>query len=178
MKYMDQTITEKEALALHEHLSECEECMEDFKIYDEIMMSFAEAPLETLADDFEDCVMEKIAACGVAYEKRSMAVDSFVTFVIGTVSVLFGLGFMLVVNREQIMNYLMTSALFGDYARAISPMVNVVIEYTQNFINIVSNFAGAAGGLIADYKYVVLTGFVILLVAQYILRKKEDKVEV
>jgi hypothetical protein len=177
MKYMDQTITEKEALSLHEHLSECEECMEDFKIYDEIMTGFAESPLETLADGFEDLVMAKIDACGVTYEKRSNAVESFVTFMVGAVSVLFGLGFMLVVNREQIMNYLMTSEIFGDYARAISPLVTVVIGYAQNLISVVSNFAAGAGGLISDYKYIVLAGFVGLLVTQYILRKK-DKVEV
>lgn len=177
MKYMDQTITKKEARLLHTHLSECNECMEDFKIYDEIMAGFAETPLETLADGFEDLVMEKISRCGVAYTKRASAVDSFVTFMIGAVSVLFGLGFMLVVNREQIMNYLLTSEIFGAYARAISPMVNVVIEYTNSFITTVSNFAGGVGSFVSEYKYVVLTGFVVLLIAQYVLRKK-DKVEV
>lgn len=177
MKYMDSTITKNEAEMLHKHLSECSDCMEDFKIYDEIMTDFAEVELVPAPDNFEDAVMAKVLECGVEYGKRANAADSLFTFVIGAVSVLFGLGFMLVVNREQIMSYLLESDIFGPYAKTVSPMVNVVMEYTNSFINQITDFASGIGGIISDYKYIVLVGFVALLVAQYILRKK-DKVEV
>ena len=172
MKYMDGMITEKEANHLHDHLSQCDACTESFKVYDDILADFAEAPLYEAPDGFEEAVMAKVAACEVPYQKRAQGIDNLFTFAVGFVSVLFGIGFLLVMNREQIIHFMENSELFGGYARVISPMLNLVLEYTSNFMNAVIGFAVTMSGFVSDFRFIILAGCVALLATQYMIRKK------
>ncbi len=175
MKYMDNTISANEAKALNAHLALCEKCMSDFLAYDEIMSEFSELELVSPMDGFETAVMAKIEECGVIYEKRTSLLDNIITVIIGFASVLLGIGFLFAINRDQIIDYLESASFIGSYVSFMKPMLNLITEYSNSFINVVTTFALNCARFMSDYKYGILIAFIAILAIQFI--RKKDKVE-
>lgn len=178
MKYMDQIITENEALLLRDHVSSCADCLEDFKIYDEMMTDFADIEIISAPEGFEESVALKIEESGFVYKPRNKFINNLLTNLIGGVAVIFAIGFIFIVNRDNIMNFMLTNDFLSSYMDIITPMTNLITTYTNNFIAAVSQFASSVAVFAAGNKYYILGAFIALLIAQYvILRRKENKVE-
>lgn len=113
MKYMDSEINEKEAFELHNHTANCEECRVMFALYAEIMDGFdmteeIEAPL-----GFEEAVMESIANVVPGY--RQSFTMNLGCIMLSIFSVLAGLGTLLVIRREYIMEYMINTPGLEKY---------------------------------------------------------------
>lgn len=177
MKYMDSIITEQEATELRSHIEECEICKEDFIMYNHILEEFSnidniiEAP-----DDFELQVMAKIDKLEPIYIDCETKSESLLCALWGSFSVFAGIGTILIINKEAITNFIMKNPNFSAYADMLIPVENYVEQFKVSLASIFTSLIESTSGYITSLKYVSLIAFILLMVAQYIIYKK-DKVE-
>ena len=173
MKYMDSVMTEEEAMRLGVHIESCASCKEAFSIYDMMMDDFLDLELIEAPDGFELQVMEKINELPLVSEKIKNSVDNATTLVWGTFSVLLGAATLITMNRDVILDYMISSETLAPYAQ----MIQVNMEHFEMI------FANAQATLysmltvfntyIAGSRYIILTIFVGLIVAQLYIYRKE-----
>ena len=173
MKYMDSALSETEADLLAKHLDSCDKCQEDFNVYDEMMGGF---PIETTIapDNFESLVMAKIRELP---EPKYANSDSMLCVVWGVFSVLFGLGFLAVINREAIIQSISANPALSGYADILISVSNFVERFVYAFTNAADSFFVAASGYIASSRYLLMLIVAVLVMVQYVIYKK-NKVEV
>lgn len=178
MKYMDMTMTEKEANALKEHIGKCAECYEDFLTYNEILEGFSDNSDNIAAPEgFEACVMEKIYGLGEIYKEKE---NSFYPFFYGiwcVISMLCGFGMLLILNKEAIMNYLSSNAMLSGYVKYFEAIESYGLQFKANILNLLDMLLSSIGGYISNIQFVAVVALFILISAQIIIFRK-NKVEV
>ena len=181
MKYMDGEITAKESAQLGAHIENCEVCYESFKTYDVIKSEFDMNITECeypAPEGFVEAVAGKIALL----PERKKAVSSFenlVFIVWGVFSIIFGAGFLLFLNREQIVALMEGNEVFTSYLRFIEPFGVKIEELTVAVQTVMTDALSSAGEFFNSYRYVVLAVFFAAVIVQYAirLRKKKEKAE-
>jgi len=176
MKFMDGLLAEKEAVVLHKHVEGCAGCKEDFIIYSQILMNFevdteAEAPV-----GFVEAVMARIDVLPVHAVIKTGAGDTVLCAVWGTVSVMLGLGSLLVLNRDSVIAFVSSQPGLSAYADALTPVTAYMTELADNFGLVFQSAITAAAGFVGWIKYVCLASFVILAIVQFFLYRR-GKVE-
>ena len=169
-KYMDGIITEDEAYLLNSHLTECEQCKQEFMFYDELMTDIVELPTITAPEGFEKNVMASIA---LLTEEKTPVVNIYkkiYTWVLGVFAVLFGLAFTFIINKEAILSYMyskpslnslaiqmeMLSHDFSGYSEILKGVIINVVEIVNTTIN---NASGAI--VFAIISLCAIQGFII-----------------
>lgn len=177
MKYMDGNISKDEVFSLKKHIDKCDKCYEDFLIYDKILKGFSSMDnIVTVPEDFEKNVMSEIYALGDVYTNRENRSDALIYAVWGGVSVLCGLGMLLILNKDIIMNYFKSSPKLSAYAEYFEPVENFVVQFKSSAEELINSFMSYLSAYANDLKLVSLAAFIILVLAQIIIYKK-DKVE-
>lgn len=175
---MDSNISEKEALILKEHVGKCSVCYEDFLTYDEILDEFSSLDnILTAPVDFEDKIMAKIYALGDIYFPKESKYDGFMYAVWGGVSVLCGLGMLLILNKDVIINYFNSSPALNGYVKYFAPVENYVIQFKSNVEAIFNAVTSSVGAYTENLKFASFVAFIVLVMAQIFIYKR-DKVEV
>jgi len=173
MKYMDGTITESDADRLRKHITECETCKADFLIYDEIVSAFTELDNTPAPDGFVEAVMTKIEFLKPASAKASDKADGILLIVLGVFSVLFGLGFALVMNREAISAYLSAQPALAGYMETLAPFGVMVDEFAANIAAAAGSLFAQAASIFTGGRYIFLGIAVCLALASVVLAWRE-----
>jgi len=166
MKYMDDTLDESEAAKLGQHLSICPNCAMDFNMYDEILTGFSEMELIPAPEGFEERVMCRVAELPSFAAKLNSTVENMMCFIWCGISVLFGMGLLMNINREAIMEYLYAQpelagyanilAQVGEYSAALAG--NLMLTINQIIIR-VAEYANAS-------RYVLIAILAVLAAVQ------------
>lgn len=176
MKYMDGEINEKETLRLKAHIDSCATCRRDFKVYDYIM---GEMAADTGGDEpdegFTGAVMAKVSVLAEGKRNAMSAVDMIICTVFGVFCVVFGLGFLFVINREQIMEYLSGVPALSGYASALEPVSERVYAFFDNIVGLAGDFIGVCAGFLSDYRYIILGVAAALIVCQYFVLRRSAR---
>ena len=170
MKYMDGVLTENEAGSLHQHIKVCARCEEDFLAYDGIMNNFAEMSLSEPPEGFEIRVMEIVRQLP---EVGLKSVHRALYGVLGVFSVLLGLGIILNMNKESLLNWVDRYPQLQPLARIYAPISdavgNISLQVSSAAAQILSVLRQAGSGL----SYVPLLLFALLAAAQFVMYRRE-----
>jgi anti-sigma factor RsiW len=186
MKYMDRTINGKEAAELKSHIEGCKVCKADFEAYDDMMRSFDESSNKSgdfnifeAPDDFVEKTMEKINALNHSFTKV-LSADSFFCGLIGGVSLLAAVVFMLISGRERIFTFMEATPALSGFAAALRPFTAIVDSFAQNLQTAASGLVTAAGRLLTEGKWVFAGIALVLIAVQFAVfsrRKKNAEIE-
>jgi hypothetical protein len=173
MRYMDGALTDAEAVSLNRHIHACGHCKEDFLAYDGIMNSFSEMTLSEAPEGFERRVMEIIARAP-AMEAKS--VNRPVYGILGVFAVLLSLGFILVMNKEAMLNWMYQHP-------QLEPLINVFVPVSAAVDDISIQVSAALAQASAylqqagsNLDYVPLLLFGALAAAQFVIYRRERSV--
>ena len=173
MKYMDGVLTDAEAVSLNRHIKLCGHCKEDFLAYDSIMRNFSEMALTEAPEGFESHVMDIVMQLP---EVKAKFVNRSLSGILGVFSVLIGLGFILIMNKDAMISWLhqypKLEPLYNSLA-AVSAAVNNISLQVSAAMSQVSAYLQQAG---SDLIYVPLLLFWALAAAQFIIYRRERTV--
>lgn len=176
MRYMDNELTEKEALILRDHLDICPKCNEEFLIYDKILTDFTNLDLIDAPVNFEINIMEKINQLPKIHENVAALKENAFHVVWGIISILIGISVVLLIYKDQIVEYLSQSDVFSGLLVQFKP----VSDFANNILlNLSTQFVGAlnlATGLFTDFRLliviaIVVTGFIVFVTRKFIKQK-------
>lgn len=178
MKFMDSELNEDDAFLLKEHVNNCHSCKEDFIIYNQILEEFSDLNnVISAPDDFEINVMSKINDLGNIYSNAEIRKDNVFCILWGLFSVFAGLGTMLVLYKESIINFLSGTPNMSKLIQYLEPVEVFADNFKYSFIQLVNSVMSVATEYAVNLKYVSLIIFILLIAAQYFIYKK-DKVEI
>lgn len=178
MKYMDNMLTDSEATELGIHINVCSSCKEDFDIYTAISDEFAadSAILFEAPDDFEALVMAEISLLE-AHDITPATKDTFMGFVLGISSMIFGLGLTISMYKEQLLDFASGYPWLSDLITGASRISDLVFSQINSFTIATTSYFSTFNSLIVNSKYVILFIVAALTVAQYVLYTKSNKAE-
>lgn len=168
MGYMDSTLTEDQASKLNQHLRTCASCKEDFLVYDNIMKEFSKAEVIAAPPGFEESVMKKIQS--IEFKRNGLfSADSFVCVVWGMFSVLFGLGFILFLYKDAVLETLAAIPYMSAFIATMLP----ISEFVTSLSNSILLSGEVMLGIITSSRYIVLGIILCLATVQYAMYRKE-----
>ena len=170
MKYMDGTLSESEAFSLNRHIKTCGQCEEDFLMYDSILDDFSGMTLSEPPEGFELRVMSivrQLPEVGVKSAHRSLY------GVLGVFSVLLGLGIILDMNKEPLLNFMSQYRQLKPLLDIYAPVAAAVRDVSLRVSAAVTQALSYAQQLSSGLYYVLLLLFGILAAAQYVIYRKE-----
>ena len=173
MKYMDGILTDAEAVSLNRHITSCGRCKEDFLAYDSIMQGFSELTLTEAPEELEQNVMDIIIRLP---DVRPKSVSHQLSGILGVFSVLISLGFIIIMNKEAIMDWMYQYPQFKPLLNIFVPVstaVNSISLQVSGAVSQVSSFLRQAG---SNLYYVPLMAFGVLAAVQFVIYKKERAV--
>ena len=139
-------------------------------LLDEIMRETPEA--EFLAPEgFEEFVMQRIRA--LPEVKRGFnSLDSLLCVVWGAFSCLFGLGFLAVINRGAIMEFMTGSAALSGYAEAFYTLSAYIDDAAAAAAATAGNVFTVVSGYVSASRYVLMLIIAVLAMIQYVVYRK------
>jgi len=170
MKYMDGILTEPEAQSLHGHIKVCGRCKEDFLIYDGIMGDFSKMTLSEPPEGFEMRVMNivrQLPETGLKSVRRSLY------GVLGVFSVLLGLGIIMNMNRESLLNWIGRYPQFKPLLDAYAPIADAFGKISMQVSAALSQVSAYLQQAASNLYYVPLLLFLALAAAQLFIYKRE-----
>jgi hypothetical protein len=170
MKYMDGDLNERDAALLRDHLAVCGDCEADFDVYDFITGELTEADLTPAPEGFTMSVMSVITTLPQPKKITKQGLDRIVGITAGLVSLLFGVGFLLVLNREGIVEYLSGISALDGVIGVMIPLTESLAERTSGiFATVYDTFLSAL-----NFNRNVLIGIIaVLAVLQGLLYYKK-----
>ncbi len=177
MKFMDKTITNKEADKLKRHAAACPSCKADLEMYDEILSCFDDVEIFDAPHGFELCVLEKLQNIDIYTKKIAARVDSFMCVVLGVASVIVAVVFMLISNKAAILDYMSQTPSLAGIASFLRPLDALVQEYIANLGTAVDSVVHGSFVFLDTYKFIFLAAAAVLVgIRLYIGRKKKSGV--
>ena len=177
MSYMDNTLSEEEALKLNEHLKECEECREAFEMYEMITKDFETTEFMVKApDDFEEKLMSKIQGITPAYLlRKKMSLEEIHCIIWGSFAMLLGIGLALNIYSEPIMEYIAMNEQLLNFYSMLSPIEAVINEYVLEVFNFIEKLMVDMSGVLWYSK--IMGGILIILTCFVQFKANRSKVE-
>jgi hypothetical protein len=174
MKYMDGSIDESEAEMLGKHLSGCPQCAADFELYDDIIKGFSEMELIPAPEGFEERVMRRVAELPSLAVKLNSNIENMMCLIWGGVSVLFGIGFLMTLNRGAIIEYLYSYPELSGYAS----MLSLISEYGEALagslmIN-VNQIITSAAEYASAYRSALVAVLAVLTALQILVHRRSN----
>ena len=171
MKYMDNTLAETETDPLNAHLESCGKCRGDFMIYDEILRELSHQTVYA-PDNFEALVMDVIRKLPSDSKKFMSSADNLLCVVWGIFSVLFGLGFLAVMNRESIIGYLSDNPSLKAYADFLIPVSRFADAAAASLMSAADTLVTDVSAYISSSRYILMLIVGVLIMVQYVIYKK------
>ena len=174
MDYMDFNISEEDNFLLEKHLEECEECRESFELYTQILDEFSlDADIIEAPEDFEINIMEKIEHIEPDYIKEKSK-KNMVTYVfLGMTSLMFSLFLIVSLNKDVFLANPEKSPLLYTYYNFFDNIFNISLE-RFNISVIWQGISSALPYVIEGLKYTSIIVIVCMIVAQYLLHRRES----
>lgn len=177
MKYMDGVLSIEEANKLNLHIAECDSCREGFFAYQMMMEELQDNILEA-PDGFETKVMERIKDIDLDYKiKETMPIENITAMIWGTFSLLFGIGVLLFIYRQPVLEYLLQNPYTGDWAQAMVPTVDILSAYINDVKNKFEDILSNGNQIITSLRMVLVPALAVLGSIQYYIYRKK-KVEI
>lgn len=180
MKYMDKTISKREAEGLKAHAGGCKACRDDLELYNDMLRGFEESEIFSAPAEFCSAVMDKLESLEHSFNDRQSAVDNFLSTVFGVLSLVLAVSFMLITNREQILGYMDQTPSLAAISGVIRPFSALVESFWANLSASVGGIFASIGGFLSDGKYVFAGLAVLLIIVQFVIikrRKPENESE-
>jgi len=174
MKYMDGSIDEFDAAKLGEHLSGCPQCRADFEIYDNIMKGFSEIELTPAPEGFEERVMCRVAELPSHAVKLNANIENMLCLIWGGVSVLFGIGFLMTLNRGAIMEYLYSRPELAEYASIMELLGEYGAVLADSLMITVNQTIISATEYVLASRYFLLAVLAVLAAVQIVIHRRSD----
>ena len=173
MQYMDGTLSEANAAKLRKHIDHCEACSADFAVYDEIVGAFEICDETPAPDGFVEAVMTKVSALESVSVKAAGKADNILLTVWGIFTVLLGLGFALVLNREAISVFLAEQPALAVYMDTLAPIGVLVGDFVSGFATAAEALWVQTGAFLNGAKYFILGIAACLALTQVVLSLRE-----
>ena len=174
--YMDGNLTEDEEHMLNSHLVTCSKCKEDFSLYDTILEGFATMEVLEAPVGFEDAVMCKINALPNIHEKTARYLENVSFWIWGSFSVLAGVGFLLFINQEALMQYFYANPQLAGVAELFEPVSQFVTAFSSQYYYQMQDMFADLSVYLAGGRYVILAILAVLALLQIFVHK-ESKVK-
>jgi len=143
---------------------------------DEFLKDIPE-PVIFAPDNFEELVMQKIRALPADNKKYAHSADSLLCIIWGAFSVLFGLGFLAVMNKDVIIGYMSASPQLSGYTGILVALSDYINNITVYFMETSSAVISSVSGYILSSRYMLLLIIAVLFMIQYVVYKK-NKAEI
>lgn len=173
MRYMDSAITDREMASLKAHMELCESCREDFAAYERMLAEFAGMELSEAPAGFELAVMAKIGLLPAAYDGGESRLDTLICLVWGSLSVVSGVGMLLYVNRESVMQWAGDVPTLSACVDAFEPVSEAVTGFFAQCGQLVDAGLDAFGAYSTMLQLVLMGVFSALALAQFFIYRKE-----
>jgi len=172
LKFMDGPLSARENTELEQHAEQCPACAEDFAAYTQMMADFSETELISAPDGFEEAVMRKIRELPVI-ARSSEFFDSVVYGIWGAFSVLIGLGFILILNRDALLAGMSQNPAYANLMALISPVYAYVAEAAGRVANGWEAVMSDVSAYSEQIKYAVVAIFAVLAAVQFFMHRRE-----
>ncbi|NLM13667.1 MAG: hypothetical protein GX209_07970 [Epulopiscium sp.] len=177
MKYMDGILSMEEAQKLNFHITECESCRESFFTYQMVMDELRDEAVYEAPDGFEAAVMAKIKDIEVDYKlKEPMSMENITAMLWGMFSLLFGIGVLLCIYSQPILDYLLGNPYTMDWAQAMIPTVEVLAVYVNDIKTRLQELVSSGSQILTSLKMIAIPVLVVLASIKYYIYRKQ-KVE-
>jgi hypothetical protein len=178
MKYMDGILSMEEAKQLNLHLTECDACKEEFFAYQKMIDVLQDGQFYKAPDDFESTVMNRIKDIEVEYEiKKTVPIETISAIVWGFFSLIFGIGVLLVLYRQPVLEYLVQNPYLGEWANSMIPAMDILSAYINDFKTEMTNILGTIKYIFEVLRLILIPIVAVLGVVKYYIYRKE-KVEI
>ena len=177
MNYMDNTLSEQDALKLNEHLKVCSECREAFEMYEMITNDFeAEEFLVSAPENFEEELMLKIQNITPDYlTRKKMTMEEIHSVIWGSFAVLLGIGLALNIYSEPFMEYIYNNKALADFYTMLLPLETMISQYILSVFNFIEKLTVDMSGVLWYSK--IMGGILIILTCFVQFRASRSKVE-
>lgn len=173
MHYMDGNLAEKEAQLLNAHLSSCQRCKEDFELYDTILEGFGTIEVVEAPAGFEEAVICKLNALPNIHEKAARYLENVSCWIWGSFSVLAGVGFLLFMNQEALMQYLHQNPQLAGLTALFEPISAFVTTFANQYYYQMQDILQSLSSYLAGGRYILLGIFIVLALAQFFTHRKD-----
>ncbi|NLK97601.1 anti-sigma factor family protein [Defluviitalea saccharophila] len=178
MKYMDGILSMEEAQKLNLHITQCESCKESFFMYQMVMDELRDEAVSEAPDGFEAAVMAKIKDIEVDYKlKEPMPIDNLTAMLWGTFSLLFGIGVLLYIYNQPVLEFLLGNPYTKDWAQAMIPTVDVLSVYVSDIKSKLQELVSNGSQLFTSLKMIAIPVLAVLASIKYYIYRKQ-KVEI
>ncbi len=177
MRYMDNTLSEADALKLNEHLRECKECREAFEMYEMITNDFETTKFIVKApDDFEEKLMVKIQNITPAYlAHKKISLEEIHCIIWGSFAVLLGIALALNIYREPLMEYISMNEQLLNFYSMLLPVEAVINQYVMGMFNFIEKLMVDMNGVLW---YAKVMGAVLIILTCFVqFKANRSKVE-
>jgi hypothetical protein len=178
MNYMDNTLSEKDAIKLNEHLKQCGECREAFAVYEVMMDHFQGIEIVEAPVCFEQELMTKISAIEPVYlTQKPISMEWVHSLIWGLITLLFGTGVILNVYKDKIMGYLSQNQYTAEFYQTISPVGNLFVQYINEGFKYVESITAYLSGF-GIFSYLkIICGISIIVLCGVEIWSKRSKVD-
>lgn len=178
MNYMDNTLSEQDAIKLNEHLKQCAECREAFEVYETMMNHFQDIEMVEAPVGFEQELMIKINVIEPVYlTQKPISIEWLHSLVWGLITLLFGTGVILNVYKDKIMVYISQNQYTAEFYQTISPVGNLFVKYiNEGFVYVESIASYLAGFGVFSYLKIIC-GISIFVLCGVEIWSKRSKVD-
>lgn len=178
MKYMDGILTMDEAKKLNYHITECVSCREEFFTYQIMMEELQEGKMVEAPEQFEFEVMDKIKGIDFDYKVKEIgSIENITAMLWGVFSLVFGIGVLLFIYRQPVLEYLLQSPYMGDWVKAVLPAVDLLSSQINDIRTEIEEFLSNGRQIITLLKVITISVLTMLASIQYYIYRKK-KVEI
>jgi len=174
MQHMDRTLAEQDALSLNRHLEECASCAEDFYAYNKILSEISVQKVYSPPAGFEDAVMEKIRELDFIRPVNAVK-DSGFCVIWSFFSAFIGLGFVLIMYKDAIIERFSGAGWFDALVEALAPVAAYASSGVAWLISIVEAMGVGFVEFISPLRAALLIICFVLAGAQYFIAYGKNK---
>ncbi|NMA83007.1 MAG: hypothetical protein GX962_03975 [Epulopiscium sp.] len=173
MAYLDGILTQEKAQELNIHLQNCDLCVESFYAYEQIKQELNEIVITEAPHGFTQRVMATVAEIDPQYEVQANPIENLAGIVWGMFSIFFGVGILLLMYQQEILNLLLSHPLTSSWIGQFIPTFDLLRDSIQG---IQSNLIGIKEfiiQMIESGRNLLTVSLVVLGIVQYKIYRKE-----
>jgi len=176
MKYMDGEISEEEARELNKHILVCENCREEFFVYDRMITEAEAVSAEeiTAPEGFEEAVMMKIRAEKTpvyGYSKN----DKIRAACVGTCGLFFAVSYFLVINQQAVISKMYRYPVFEQYLNKMVPFARSMEVYAGRIVSMINNVVLQADRILSSMGIAILGLIVVFCMLQAVVYTRKNR---
>ncbi|NLP46364.1 MAG: hypothetical protein GX347_04860 [Epulopiscium sp.] len=178
MNYLDGVLSKDQAYQLNQHLQKCDSCVETFYAYEQIQEEFKKMSVVEVPEDFTRNVMSKINKITPQYHLEPQScIENINGIVWGIFSILFGIGVLLVMYQQELLQFLLNNPYTASWIGQFIPTFDLLADYLVQLQHNINEVFVFVQKIMGNIKNVLIFILIVLGVVQYQIYRKE-KVEI